>query len=84
MDLKQCPHCGAALPMDAALCTSCMTELGERTTIPVPQKRKYWLIPMGSVLALLLIAVLFLLLPQENIWFTGGKRPNPEEICGAR
>lgn len=67
MDLKQCPHCGAALPMDAALCTSCMTELGERTTIPVPKKRRHWLIPMGSVVALLLVAMLILLLPQEDI-----------------
>lgn len=67
MDLKQCPHCGLTLPMDAVLCTGCMTELGERTTIPVPQKRKYWLIPMGSVLALLLIVMLVLLLPQEDI-----------------
>lgn len=72
MDLKQCPHCGAALPMDAALCTSCMTELGERTTIPVPKKRRHWLIPMGSVVALLLVAMLILLLPQEDISNTPG------------
>lgn len=75
MDLKQCPSCGATLPMDAALCTRCMTELGERTTIPVPGKRKKWLIPMGSVLALLLIVMLFLLLPQGDI-------PNNPDIYG--
>lgn len=67
MDLKQCPHCGLTLPMDAVLCTGCMTELGERTTIPIPKKRKYWLIPMGSVFALLLVVMLFFLLTQEDI-----------------
>lgn len=75
MDLKQCPHCGLTLPMDAALCTLCLTELEERTTIPVPKKRKYWLIPLGSVLALLLVVVLFLLLPQGDI-------PNNPDIYG--
>lgn len=93
MDMKQCPRCGATLPQDAALCTACMAELGEHTTIPVPKKRTLRLIPiLGSAAALLLAAALMLLLsapkerasqeipPEQEIVQNTPEIPNEPEI----
>lgn len=65
MEKKTCPHCGAALPPDAAFCPRCTATLTERTVMVMPRtasRRLRWGLALSA--AAVLVAVLLLLLPR--------------------